>query len=224
MSFLCQKARRQWLDRVAALETRDATDPLEGGGLGVEHLASCSACREWQHGVSLQLRAFRELPTLEAPEELERRLFPSARPSRELDASSPAIQAVRALDRLEAPAVLERLVAEELSDPAAARADRFAGGLDRINAPRLLERRLVATLRRGTRSRRWIAPLAVAAAAVTLLWMGVNRQRGIGGGGDEREYSFEVIRPASLDGMDPFARSLAETLGGHPRVKGGDAR
>jgi hypothetical protein len=220
MSTTCHIARRQWLDRLAALETSGAADPLGGGALGIEHLDSCSACRGWRHGTALQTRAFRELPTLEAPEELDLRLFgsdllASTSPDPSLEAESLAIQAVRTLDRLEAPPVLERLVAEEMERPAVARTERFVGGLERQSAPRVLEVRVIANLRQRIRPRRWMGPLVATAAAITLFWMGLNRLGWVAPGPEAKSYSFEVIRPASLEGMDPFARALAETLGGH---------
>lgn len=119
------------------------------------------------------------------------------------------------LDVQPAPNVLERLIEEELSDPAAHRAARFPGDLERLQAPPALELRVERTVRRRAWRRLIAAPAASLAAAGVLVWFLVQRSEE-----PRRAYSFQVEHAASLEGLDPMTRQLAAVLGGGPAVSG----
>jgi hypothetical protein len=117
--------------------------------------------------------------------------------------------ALRTMDVMAAPPVLERLLAEELADPARQRSERFPGSLERLPAPAELERRLRTSVRRTTVARLVLAPLVALSAAGVVVWLALT--------GDEprpHPYRFEVVHATTLDGLDPLARSLAGSLGG----------
>jgi hypothetical protein len=124
--------------------------------------------------------------------------------------------------RHRAPAVLERLVAEELSDPQAARARRFAGDLERTGAPGALARRLSRSVDAGRSEplrvvrRRWIPASAVAAAAVLALTLFVLRDRPERG----RPFTVHYGRPAA---PSPLAASLVDGWTGGFLAAGGRA-
>jgi len=133
------------------------------------------------------------------------------------------VQAVRALDQLSAPSVLDRLVEEELARPLEARTARFAGDLEPLRAPRRLDSHVVAHARGRLVARRWLAPAVALAAATVLAWIGGGQLGWWGDAGGHapamvgsayESYSFRVVRPTSLRDMDPTARSLAEALVG----------
>ena len=167
MDAACKTFRASWL--ATALE---AAGSVERDA----HLDGCEACQAWASGAHLQVAALGQLPRLQAPAELEARVF-RAEPSAvagESDLSDARDerwrQVLETLPRLEAPHVLERLVDEELASPETARARRFAGDLDRHQAPTALERRVFplpsAPTRRGV-----LRVLPLAAAAALALWL-----------------------------------------------------
>ena len=121
------------------------------------------------------------------------------------------IQAVRALERLAAPSVLERLVEEELAEPTLARAERFAGDLERRRAPHLLERRFVGALRREAGRRSVLKPVVALIAAGLVVWVAVR-----GDGERAREYRFQVLRieARATELLDPRALELLDALSG----------
>jgi hypothetical protein len=129
--------------------------------------------------------------------------------------------------RLQAPQVLERLVAEELLDPAAARARRYVASLPRLAAPDGLAERLItgAPPARGPRALE-LAPawgrraLAAAAGLAFLLALGPWR-------------AFEEPRPrlklvparlADTESLDAYARGLIGGLAGGLAAVDGEAR
>ncbi|MEW6073431.1 MAG: hypothetical protein AB1726_12685 [Planctomycetota bacterium] len=208
----CRESRRRWLERLAAPGAGGfPAPPAPGEGVG----DTCPACAAWERRNGRLVRALASLSRLSAPPALAERVFPAA-------PAPAAIRAIRALDRLSAPAVLDRLVTEELAAPAAARSERFVGNLPRLAAPFRLEGRVRGRLVAAGRPLRWAAAIALLAAAGVLAWAGLARR----GTPDARpgsafeRYSFVVERPASADVLDPFARALAETLGGSPRREG----
>jgi hypothetical protein len=146
---------------------------------------------------------------------LERGAPASDEALRARELASPALRAVTGLPRVAAPAVLHRLVREELADPAGARAKRFPGDLERLSTPESLERRVLHELRRRIERPGLAIPLALAAAALFAL---VLRYAGLGedgGGAPQRRLSFEVVRvEGSAAELDPMARSLADALAG----------
>lgn len=159
-------------------------------------------------------RLLSSLVRLGAPAELVERLLdefaPRAANPREEERGREKARALRALDVQAAPQVLERLVEEELRSPAAQRSARFPGDLERLSAPSDLEHGLRLRVRRRALARLLVAPLATLAAAGLVLWLSVRSGREE----QRRAYSFEVVQARDLEGLDPLARALAESLGG----------
>lgn len=117
---------------------------------------------------------------------------------------------VRALEVQSAPSVLERLVNEELAAPERHRVERFPGTLERVSAPPVLAQRLGSVVRRRALTRLVLGPLVTLAAAALVVWFSVGR------GPEPRRRRFEVVQATSLQGLDPMARMLAESLSGAP--------
>jgi hypothetical protein len=117
-------------------------------------------------------------------------------------------EALRTLDVQRAPAVLERLLNEELAAPEKARAERFSD-LERLPAPDVLAERIGGLVRRRAWLRLWIAPLSAVSAAALVVWIALRP-----GTPEVRAYRFQVAHAATLDDLDPMARALAESLGG----------
>lgn len=120
-----------------------------------------------------------------------------------------AAQALRALDFVPAPAVLDRLVAEELLKPELQRAERFPGQLERLAAPEELEEKLHGSVRRKAAVRLVRGPLLALAAAALVVWVALQENRT-----QTRAYRFQVVHATSLEDLDPMARSLVESLTG----------
>jgi hypothetical protein len=135
--------------------------------------------------------------------------------------------ALAGLARRDVPAVLDRLVSEELADPTAARARRFAGDLERRRAPFELERRVRLRVlgRDGARGLlRIFVPVALAAGLLAVAAQRWSRDA-------ERKGShLEVVELSSLTELEPVARDLLAALGGgmlagtEPRFEGRDGR
>lgn len=117
------------------------------------------------------------------------------------------------LGRRPAPHVLERLVDEELRNPTAHRARRFAGDLERVTAPPDLDERVRRVGERRPIRLRLFAPFAGLAAACLVLWIGALRA-GVGEHGEAPGYRFRVVRVDSIDQLDPLARLYADGLTG----------
>lgn len=154
---------------------------------------------------------------------------------------------LRSLPRHAAPAVLDRLVAEELASPEAARARRFAGDLERQATPSSLWSRVARRAEpvaerserapgarpfvlRGTAS--WSLP-GLAAAAALLLWLGGNPRGGLGSANASPEDSPELSfswRHATAEELSPLAASFGMYHGvvpsrsnsGAPSANGGE--
>ena len=146
---------------LAGLERRAA--PPELDGLVV---ASFQAGARQDRAV----RALAELAPLEAPAQADAAVAARV----EFAARHPEVELGN--PRLHAPHVLERLVAEELADPAAGRARRFVGSLPRLHAPEDLAQGVHRDLAAGTvpaalRRRRpaRLLTLSLAAAALALV-------------------------------------------------------
>lgn len=159
------------------------------------------------------------LDRVPAPAELERRLrhdmaAQRAREDERLHRASdrPLIAgALEGLARREAPAVLGRLVREELADPAAARARRFAGDLQRRGTPLELQRRVQIGILSGGRTRgllRVFLPVALAAGLLIVAALRWGRT-------DQRPARhLAVVELSSLAELGPMARGLLASLGG----------
>ena len=118
-------------------------------------------------------------------------------------------RALRTLDVHPAPHVLDRLVDEELNAPDRHLAERFSGNLERLRAPQTLEQLLHIRVRRRALVKLFAVPLATLVAAGVIVWFALQSDEE-----SRSEYSFQVVRASGLEGLDPLARSLAETLSG----------
>ena len=224
---------------------------LSGAAAGSTHPAQCSSCAGWVLSSERILAALSSLGRSSAPAELEERVElelrgdRSRRLQRALNSlvrrGPPAVLdlrvaetlgaraagadeedrsrkflALRALDARPAPGVLERLLSEELRAPERQRVERFSGTLERLRAPAALTERLASVVRRRALGRLVLGPLATLAAAGLVIWIAVRSPEP-----EPRRYRFEVIHAASLEGLDPMARMLAESLGGGASAPGG---
>ena len=170
MHTVCKEFRTRWLEYAL-----DAGSSRERAG----HLDGCESCQAWVGEAHAQVSAFSQLQRREAPAELDDLVFPiTPEEAGTVLAEEPPrwAQAVRELPRVSAPTVLDRLIEEELTNPAAARARRFAGDLPRREAPNALERRVFPILSTRLRSRRGrlVTMIGSAAAAALLIWVGVR--------------------------------------------------
>jgi len=188
-------------EALAALERRAA--PLELDGRVVA---------SFQAGVRQDrvVRALTELGPLETPAdaELDARVeFAVRHPELELGRTSS-----------KAPHVLERLVAEELADPAAARARRFVGSLRRFEAPAELELGVARDLAAGPspdpargqgsgRRRVLVAAAALVLAALLGPWRAPELA-------PRRHLRLEAARLGDLDALGSYPRSWIAGLGG----------
>ena len=196
------------------------------------HREGCADCVTWSERVDKQVRALRGLSSMTAPSELDERLegvfqngdedrfarllgsLETLRAPAELDermaTEGLAAPFLRTMTALEAPSVLDRLVEEELLDPALARMKRFPGDLERLEAPASLADRLDRSGESRPRPRR-LAPLVAAVAAAFLLWVGLRTDRKAFD--QEPAYSFQVSY-ANASALEPIAASLAGALSG----------
>ena len=157
--------------------------------------------------------ALRSLGRLSTPGELTGRTLRSRRSLREPSLAEPMSDASTSDPR--APAVLERLVDENLRRGSADAGRRFSSRLDRLRAPRVLRGRIEATARSLLGSNRAIRHgIAVAAALIALLggtlWFGLRSS----GNRSASVAEFRIRHESSLDAMDPMARSMLGGLSG----------
>jgi len=135
----CRNFRDQWLERALDRAERAALERSD------EHLSSCSACAEWLRSRDYQVRAFSNLKRLSVSDAL------SDGVDRDLTHGPSVVErALRSLPRLEAPAELARIVAEELTEGASAstrepladpeRGSKMVRALDYATVPSVLER------------------------------------------------------------------------------------
>ena len=194
---------------------------------------------------SRQERAVRHLGGLEArpaPADLDRRALDGAEAADVAGDATVDDHAVTAGDVLTgravtappSPAVLERLVREDLEDLPRALTRRFTDKLTRLEAPAELDRRVLADLSRAASPRgvfrgallrgRFGASAWIAAAGAALLLGALGWARFGPDGSGHRDapelasLSFEVHRLApgevlASDSVDPFAKQLATDFG-----------
>lgn len=225
MTFTCTAVRD------ALLEHRGRPEP-DDRDLAA-HLDGCSECTAFAGRTVSLVALVSTLPRRAAPSELAGLVVAATqaghRQERAVAAFSalsrlpaPAALEVIALDdaRLDdapigakAPAVLDRLVDEDLRDPAAAISRRFAGRLDRRRAPGVLRARLAGSswTLRAPRGFRLALPLAASLALLVLASVLILRRGRPGSGGDDE---FQFVYESSLDSMDPMARGLLSGLSG----------
>lgn len=149
-----------------------------------------------------------ELPRLHAPDELAEQL------QEELLGSPVLMRALNTLRPISAPSVLDRLVDEDLRDPAAV-TRRFAGQLSRLSGPRGLASRIEASLP-GASSQGLVRRVlrygagGVAAAVLIVVSLPFLQESP-----NQPERSrFVVVEVQSLASLDPLAQSMLLGLTG----------
>lgn len=213
-----------------------------------EHGRECADCSAWCERIQREVLALRGLMRLEAPFELDGRVVAAleagGRQQRALNALGvigrvePPLELDRAVDAdLEAvepilrpqraPAVLDRLVSEELAAPAKTRVRRYLGTLERMATPAELDARVASELE-VLRSRRPSRPLlrsvtgfTLAAAAVLLIWTAAptGQRTDTPPVDTTARYDFE-LQEGSIDELPWVASGLLEgVLGGGLSVR-----
>lgn len=202
--------------RAEALDGRPDAAPSP---VAAAHLASCAACRAAVTARTRVARALGALARQPAPVELDARVRAFARGAgalepladERLDSSAePLAELFARLPRQRAPQVLDRLVREEIADPARARARRFAGDLERLSAP--AELGLVAQPRTAARGPRPFLRFAAAAAVAGLSLSGWLAWRA--SQAPAPRYRFQVVHATEVAQLDPLARGLVDGLTG----------
>lgn len=235
----CDQVRSSWIEAapVASAEFQAELEPMLR-----EHLGSCPACQRVIGAWPLAARALSELPRHSAPAELDSavvaawhagarteralralmRLARQAPPEQLAEAlelsSSDAGVAASQISRASAPQVLDRLVHEELLDPAKARVRRHVGGLRRLSAPDALAPRVAAELShrrsssaardslRALTARRLRVVLGAAAAfALVALPIALLVQKP-----QPPTRPFRVERASSLGAFSPITRGMLD--------------
>lgn len=234
MTLTCEEAR----DRI--LENRG--DLPAGAGELRSHLESCAACSEHASRTARVATALCTLPRPQAPRELEGLTVASfhegyrqdravsllrslgrlstpqelsgrtLRPGRRL--GSPVLRTDLTDGATRAPAVLDRLVDENLRRGSADAGRRFASRLDRLRAPRVLRGRIESSARYFLGEYRARGNRMVAAAALLVLfggglWISLRAAKEASSAAD-----LQVRHESSLDALDPMARSLLGGLSG----------
>ncbi len=180
------------------------------------------------------MSTLKDMEAFSAPAELEERVFsdlqhaldPLHDPLRDEDRAPQApelslgVQALKTLTCHPAPAVLERLLSEELEKPAYHRTNRFSD-LERMRAPDQLALSLEKTLRRSRIVRRLQPLVGTLAAAGLVLWLVVGLFAGADG---PRKRPFEVVRTDSMEGFHPWLQGGFGALAGPgaPQVESSD--
>jgi hypothetical protein len=209
------------------LESRGSVSTANEGELA--HLDACAECAGFARRVGQISSSFSKLARLAPPRELDGLTVGAMQAGRRQER---AVVALRGLARLpvppelvgraledparvvRAPAVLERLVDEDLRNSSGALARRFAGRLERRRAPQALRDRLqrsALSVLRPSAVRRNV----LTAAALALLLVGAGlwlRRRSAAN--EISELGFEIRYESGFEGLDPMARSLLGGLSG----------
>jgi len=200
----------------------------------VAHLRSCASCGKVHERLERLRAALSSLPRLPSPGSLDGAVVAAFHAGHRQERAASAILSLgrrrapavlesgvlgRRRAALRAPAVLERLVEEELRDPEAAMARRFDSRLRRVSAPESLLGRIEGAWRAPQATWRRPILLLAAAAVVVLLGVGVGRvlrspgaAAGTPRGLASAEY--EVHHEATFENLDPMARSMLAALSG----------
>jgi len=122
------------------------------------HVVGCAVCRRELARAELRAKLVRSLPRAQAPTALDgivvaalqagARQARAARAVEDLSTLTAPDELARRIPGLVAPAVLDRLVGEDLADPSMTFARRYVGRLQRLRAPTELEGRLRRNARR----------------------------------------------------------------------------
>lgn len=217
----CRELRDAWIEHA---------QPRALEGELAAHLATCEECARFVANARRIARAMAELPRLEAPDELPGRVVAAchagflqeraARLARELarlEVPSALEQKVlgTASRELRAPAVLDRLVAEDLRDPAKAIARRYAGSLKRHEAPKTLAGRVSSELRRPRAALRGLRAwhLIAACSAGLALVLGIEMWRAPDTRAAE-PIAVQIEHVGRASDLGPLAASLFDSLAG----------
>jgi hypothetical protein len=224
----CQNAARTWPLAARALsELRRERAPreLDSAVVGALHAGART---------ERAVRALQRLARLSPPPQLGAALDASAEaeaherpadPEHALTEEALAEEAkrLRAEGRTPAPRVLDRLVQEELLDPAKARVRRHVGGLHRLPAPDALFERVAGELTRERRerepraalrsftARRLRLVLGAAAVFALLALPFLSRTEDLRDDSRPRSRPFRVERASSLGALSPITRDLLNT-------------
>ncbi|MFN0006489.1 MAG: hypothetical protein ACKVXR_01175 [Planctomycetota bacterium] len=203
------------------------------------HLDECPECSEFARRTKALVAHLSALPRRPAPAELAGLVVAATQAGHRQERAANAVSALSRLpvpsdleivafdeervdeqrSRLDpigarAPAVLDRLVDEELRDPAAAISRRFASRLDRRRAPGALRERVAGTVRAFLPPSRLRLILPLAAGVALLVLVGVRffgeRSSQVG----EATDGFQVVYESTMGSMDPMARGLLAGLTG----------
>ena len=184
---------------------RDRVAGPPQGAVAEAHLDGCAECRAWLDRRDRLEGALGTLRRMDAPAALLPRL------EHEL--------ALKRAPSHPAPAVLDRLVGEEVAEGARAPLARALAGLPRLDAPSRLDDLVAAELKpkpTGAGRRPGLlrlvkiaAPSAAAAALVIVGLVSVD-------GADRPEARLRLVMLESPDELSPFAARLAEGLRGLP--------
>lgn len=160
-------------------------------------------------GTARLVESILELPRVPAPAELDARLAES------LDASPAFLRCFDDLAPKAAPAVLDRLVDEELRDKAAL-TRRFTRSLTRASGPRALAERVEEALQAPGRTPAWrrMAAGSLAAAALVVVSLPLFDTVEASPPGVPTGSTILVQRVDSLQDLDPFARGFVLGLTG----------
>lgn len=232
----CHEFRILALERVAAARPEGAAPVASAAG------HACAECERWVARLALREGLVRSLPRHLPPEELDSalagaleagarqdravaalrslgRVDPDGELDRAVEAQARAAAQQERLDdlalRQRAPNVLDRLVAEELADPAKAHVVRQIENLERQRAPAELDLRVRYELSRPQprltlASRRVVAAWTFAAAALLAVTISPLVFRGAGDGPHApRRFRVEVVE--STRDLSPAARAWIET-------------
>ncbi len=164
------------------------------------------------------IQALQRLARLSPPPQLSSALDANSE-GNEHDAEAPPsaeVERLRAAGRAPAPRVLDRLVHEELLDPAKAHVRRHVGGLHRLTAPEALRERVADNFTRERRERapraalrkhaarrlRLVLGAAVAFALLALPFLSRPEEP------DVKSRPFRVERASSVGALSPITRDL----------------
>lgn len=198
------------------LESGVVDELISGASRLAENILELPAYSIGEHGEAelaapLQ-RALAGLAVQPAPSELDRRL------AQDLEGSPVLRRTVGRLERVSAPSVLERLVDEELRDPAAV-TRRMAGSLPRQSGPGQLASNVEHALGEGPARRTRILPLrwsgGVSAAALLILagtWLAGDR-------GADVTPRLMIVEVQSLESLDPLAADLLAGMTGRTTLE-----
>jgi hypothetical protein len=172
------------------------------------HADDCVSCAAWTSRRRRSVEALGGLIRRAAPQGLDALVQTEVQ-------RTPLVTLFGELAKHRAPAVLDRLVSEELADPQRAAVRRHLGALPRqvLPAGTSLETRAPRSLRRWSRVA-WLSPM-VAAAALTVMLLAPRPEGSVGPDATWRP-RYQVVEVEHPEALSPIARSLAEGLVGGP--------